>query len=69
LTSEREVLSVDLADKAQVIRKLLDENEMLTLKLEKAQQNAEGLIRMTMRRGGAERPISGSQTFARNSYR
>ena len=27
LTAEREVLSVDLADKAQVIRRLLDEND------------------------------------------
>ena len=36
LSSEREILSVDLADKAQVIRKLLDENEILTRKLEKA---------------------------------
>jgi hypothetical protein len=36
LTAERELLSVDLADKAQVIRKLLDENEVLTIKLENA---------------------------------
>ena len=27
LTAEREVLSVDLADKAQVIKRLLDEND------------------------------------------
>ena len=40
LSSEREILSVDLADKAQVIRKLLDENETLTKKLEKAQGHA-----------------------------
>lgn len=33
LTNEREKLSVDLADKAQMIRKLLDENERLTHKL------------------------------------
>ena len=59
LTAERELLSVDLADKAQVIRKLLDENEVLTIKLENAQQHAETLIRMTMKRG-AERPSSGS---------
>ena len=36
LSSEREILSVDLADKAQVIRKLLDENAALTRKLERA---------------------------------
>lgn len=33
LTNERELLSVDLADKSQMIRKLLDENEALTSKL------------------------------------
>jgi len=33
LSTEREILSVDLADKANVIKKLLDENEMLTRKL------------------------------------
>lgn len=49
LSSEREILSVDLADKAQVIRKLLDENEALTRKLEKAQDHAQSLIRTTMR--------------------
>ncbi len=36
LSAEREILSVDLADKAQVIRKLLDENAALTRKLERA---------------------------------
>lgn len=30
LTSEREKLSVDLADKATTIKKLLDENEFLS---------------------------------------
>ena len=33
LTQEREVLSVDLADKAATIKKLLDENERLSLRL------------------------------------
>ena len=33
LTSERESLSVDLADKANTIKKLLDENEKLSAKL------------------------------------
>lgn len=36
LSGEREKLSVDLADKAQMIRKLLDENERLTHKLRMA---------------------------------
>ena len=36
LTLERERLSVDLADKAQMIRKLLYENEKLTEKLRMA---------------------------------
>ena len=40
LSGEREKLSVDLADKAQVIRKLLDENEKLTKKLRYAQDEA-----------------------------
>jgi len=33
LTSEREKLSVDLADKANTIKKLLDENERLSVRL------------------------------------
>lgn len=33
LSQEREKLSVDLADKAQMIRKLLDENERLSKSL------------------------------------
>ena len=33
LTQEREKLSVDLADKAATIKKLLDENERLTQRL------------------------------------
>lgn len=48
LTGEREKLSVDLADKAQMIRKLLDENEKLTSKLRYAQDEAQSLIKSTM---------------------
>ena len=40
LAAEREKLSVDLADKAQTIRKLLDENEKLHSKLKFAQDEA-----------------------------
>jgi hypothetical protein len=40
LSQERETLSVDLADKAQMIRKLLDENDKLTSKLRFAQDEA-----------------------------
>jgi len=36
LSTEREKLSVDLADKAQIIRKLLDENEKLNVQLKYA---------------------------------
>jgi predicted RNase H-like nuclease (RuvC/YqgF family) len=48
LSAEREKLSVDLADKAQVIRKLLDENEKLNSKLKVAQKEASNLIQSTM---------------------
>lgn len=44
LGNERERLSVDLADKANTIKKLLDENEMLQLRLREAQENAQRLI-------------------------
>ena len=44
LQSERENLSVDLADKASTIKKLLDENEALSMKLRTAQEKAAGLI-------------------------
>ena len=45
LQAERENLSVDLADKASTIKKLLDENEQLSAKLRMAQEKAAGLIR------------------------
>ncbi len=61
LSAEREILSVDLADKAQVIKKLLDENELLSRKLHKAQEQASTMIRSTMKRdsrvGSAGVPI------------
>lgn len=47
LAGEREKLSVDLADKAQTIRKLLDQNEQLNSKLKNAQCEAQTLIRST----------------------
>jgi predicted RNase H-like nuclease (RuvC/YqgF family) len=40
LGNERERLSVDLADKANTIKKLLDENETLSHRLRDAQVNA-----------------------------
>lgn len=49
LGSERERLSVDLADKTNTIKKLLDENAALQLKLRKAQENASQLIQMSNR--------------------
>ena len=39
LTHEREKLSVDLADKATTIKRLLDENERLSLKLRRTQED------------------------------
>ena len=39
LTHEREKLSVDLADKAATIKRLLDENERLSLKLRRTQED------------------------------
>jgi len=47
LAAEREKLSVDLADKAQTIRKLLDENEKLNKGLRNAQEEAQNLIKST----------------------
>ena len=44
LTQEREVLSVDLADKAATIKKLLDENENLSRRLSQAKANAAHLL-------------------------
>ena len=40
MSAEREKLSVDLADKTKTIKKLLDENERLSMKLRQAQDNA-----------------------------
>ncbi len=45
LSQERELLSVDLADKAQMIRKLLDENDKLTSKLRFAQDEAQQILK------------------------
>ena len=45
LQHEREALSVDLADKASTIKKLLDENESLSSSLRQAQEKAANLIR------------------------
>jgi len=50
LGSERERLSVDLADKTNTIKKLLDENAALQLKLKQAQENASHLIQMSNRK-------------------
>ena len=47
LTTEREKLSVDLADKADTIKKLLDENEKLSVRLRQAQESAAHLLRQS----------------------
>jgi regulator of replication initiation timing len=46
LNSEREKLSVDLADKTSMIKRLLDENEKLRFRLRQAQDDVDSL-RMT----------------------
>ena len=53
LQAERENLSVDLADKASTIKKLLDENEALSAKLRQAQERAASLIRQSQGAGVA----------------
>jgi hypothetical protein len=47
LTREREKLSIDLADKAITIRKLLEDNHNLSVRLNNAQEEAHQLIRMS----------------------
>lgn len=47
LTREREKLSVDLADKAITIRKLLEDNNNLSIRLSHAQEEAQTLIKMS----------------------
>jgi phosphotransferase system IIB component len=44
LSNERERLSVDLADKASIIKKLLSENENLQASLRSAQDHAVVLV-------------------------
>ena len=45
LTNEREKLSIDMADKAITIRKLLEDNNNLSTRLSNAQEEAHNLIR------------------------
>ena len=52
---------MDLADKSAVIRKLLDENEKLTGKLRRAQEEASVMIKSTMKSEGFR---SGMKTTA-----
>ena len=47
LTNEREKLSVDIADKAIQIRKLLEDNNNLSVRLTQAQEDAMKLIKAT----------------------
>jgi len=53
LSAEREKLSVDLADKAQTIRRLLDENEKLNKKLRFAQEEAQSMMKSTGKHMGS----------------
>ena len=47
LTNEREKLSIDLADKAITIRKLLEDNNNLSTRLSIAQEEAQSLIKLS----------------------
>jgi hypothetical protein len=47
LSREREILTIDIADKALVIRRLLEDNNNLHLELQQAQEAAQRLIRST----------------------
>ncbi|CDW80517.1 UNKNOWN [Stylonychia lemnae] len=58
LAREREKLSVDLADKAITIRKLLEDNYNLSIRLTNAQDEAQNLIRVSqMKLGKTSDPI------------
>jgi hypothetical protein len=48
LSDERERLSIDLADKAKTIKRLLDEHDKLERSLREAQYRAEALIKNTL---------------------
>jgi len=58
LNSEREKLSVDLADKTSMIKRLLDENEKLSFRLRQAQDDVDSLrmTRAQQRNHAASRP-------------
>jgi len=50
LNREKEMLSIDLTDKAAVIRRLLEDNANLNRQLAQAQDAAHRLIQMTQAR-------------------
>ena len=50
LSREREIISIDIADKALVIRRLLEDNNNLNSQLQRAQDAAQKLIQSTQRR-------------------
>ncbi|TNV87379.1 hypothetical protein FGO68_gene17557 [Halteria grandinella] len=50
LTREREILTIDIADKAVTIRRLLEDNSILSDQLVRAQDAAHQLIHLTQRR-------------------
>ena len=47
MTREREKLGINLADKAIIIRKLLEDNSNLSIRLSNAQDEAHNLIRLS----------------------
>ena len=48
LSNEREKLSIDLADKAKTIKRLLDEHDQLERSLRESQYKTENLIKTTL---------------------
>lgn len=50
LTREREMLTMDVADKALIIRRLLEDNSLLNDQVARAQEAAHHIIHLTQRR-------------------
>ncbi len=64
LTREREKLSIDLADKAMAIRKLLEDNQNLSVRLSNAQDEAQNLIRISqIKLHSSERGLEGYYNY------
>lgn len=65
MTKEREQLSVDLADRSLSVKKLLEENTNLQLRLKKAQEEADKLVALT----GGNLPNGNGEVLDKNKGR